>query len=121
MEIEDMIKRLDAGEKAIDLSIEKWEDILNGTGTDGSAGNCACCYVDTEGNNDCLTCPIHLYDTEQLDISKPGCDNAFKCNFCGNVPYETDKEGLKKAIKYLKRVKHWMIEKGEYEQNTLIN
>ncbi|GAH69020.1 unnamed protein product [marine sediment metagenome] len=115
MKRKDMIRRLDAGEKAIDLSIEKFEDMLNGNGSDDGSANCACCYTDGEGS--CTTCAICRYDAEQWKLSESGnaCDDAFSYDFCSNLPSETDKEGLKKAIEYMKRVKQWMIEKGEYE------
>ena len=109
-----MIKRLDAGEKAIDLSIEKFGDILNGIGHDLSGENCACCYVD--GDNNCSTCDIYRYEEEQLKINgslKDNVDN-FEYNLCANLPDETDTKGLKYVIKYLNRVKQWLIEKGEY-------
>lgn len=117
MERDDMIRRLDAGEKAIDLSIEKLEDIFNDTGFDDGGDNCACCYVDNENN--CSTCPIKKYDEEQERLSD-SCDvnidydDAFDFHFCRSLPNETDKEGIEKAIGYIKRVKQWMIEKGEY-------
>ena len=98
-----MIRRLDAGEKAIDLTIEKWEDMFNGTGIDEGGDNCACCYV-YEGAW-CHTCAIHRYEIETEGSS----------HFCGDLPHETDKVGIKDVIEYLKRVKQWMIEKGEYE------
>lgn len=117
MKRDDMIRRLDAGEKAIDLSIEKLEDILNDTGIDDAGQNCACCYVD--GENQCSICPIKMYDKEQKRLSdfddvNVDYDDAFSFHFCANLPGETDKEEMKKAIRYVKRVKQWMIEKGEY-------
>lgn len=102
MERDDMIRRLDAGEKAIDLTIEKWEDMLDGTGIDEGGDNCACCYV--HDGTWCHNCAIDRYETEIEGSS----------SFCGTLPHETDKVGIKDVIEYLKRVKHWMIEKGEY-------
>jgi len=40
----EMLKRLKAGENALELSIEKWQDIVDGTGKHLSR-NCALCEV----------------------------------------------------------------------------
>lgn len=108
MERDDMIRRLDAGEKAIDLSIEKFEDMFDDTGYDDGGDNCACCYVDDF--HGCQTCPIYKYEEEE-QIKGRLCNNL---RLCSNLPDETDKVGIKEVIEYLKRVKQWMIEKGEY-------
>ncbi len=109
MKHDDMVRRLDAGEKAIDLTVEKWGDIFNDIGTDEGGDNCACCYSDMSSTEtrDCETCHIRKYELEHKD-------NAFPYGLCGNLPYEEDKEDVKKVIKYLNKVKDWMIEKGEY-------
>jgi len=54
-----MLRRLNTGEDPIELSIEKWEDIVNGTGRDLQADNCALCEVHRGPTSlECGDCPI---------------------------------------------------------------
>lgn len=46
----EMIKRLNEGEDLLDLSIEKWQDIVMGKGRDEGPDNCALCYFHRELN-----------------------------------------------------------------------
>ena len=51
-----MLKRLQKGDDPLKVSIEKWKDIVAGTGKDLGRWNCALCnrfYAD-----DCLFCPV---------------------------------------------------------------
>lgn len=43
MEREDMLRRLENGEDPLELSIEKWQDIVDGKGEDEENSNCALC------------------------------------------------------------------------------
>ena len=64
-----MIDRLEAGESAIDLSIEKWQDIVDALEKavdidqydwtlELGASNCALCHQYTD-DDDCCACPIY--------------------------------------------------------------
>jgi len=69
MEREDMLERLKAGEDPLDLSIEKWQDIINGEGRDGAGANCALC--------------------ETIDMGCKGCVvNEDTGNGCHGTPYD---------------------------------
>ena len=57
MKEKEMIERLEAGEDPLELSIEKWQDILDGTGEELGDQNCALC-VKFGHNIDCDGCPI---------------------------------------------------------------
>ncbi len=39
----EMLRRLAAGEDPLELSIEKWQDIVDGKGKNGASDNCALC------------------------------------------------------------------------------
>ena len=57
MKEKEMIERLEAGEDPLELSIEKWQDILDGTGEELGDHNCALC-VEFGEHCDCDGCPI---------------------------------------------------------------
>lgn len=63
----EMEERLDAGEDPLELSIEKWKDIVEGKGFDKGRHNCALCFL-YEGEG-CKHCPISEH------VGCPGCDN----------------------------------------------
>lgn len=69
-----MIKRLKAGEKPIDLAIEKWEGILEGKGYDKRSKNCSLCYI----FNYCKDCPTDTYELSAKEKIKNG-----DCGACG--------------------------------------
>jgi len=52
----EMLERLERGEDPLELSIQKWEDIVNGVGEDEGRYNCALCYVYYD--KDCKGCPV---------------------------------------------------------------
>jgi len=58
MKREDMERRLEEGEDPLELSIEKWKDIINGDGYDHGSGNCALCSVYYNGPTNCENCPV---------------------------------------------------------------
>ena len=66
MNRKEMIRRIKAGDKPIDISIDKWVDILEGSGYDLSGSNCACCNV----FGWCGKCPINDYE---MDKKRTGC------------------------------------------------
>lgn len=79
MKREEMLKRLKAGESPLELSIEKWQDIVDGKGEDQSSLNCALCETtpidaedecngcivkETTGEPNCLGTPYHDHADE---------------------------------------------------------
>jgi len=62
MNREEMLKELDrrgrTTEVALDLSIRKWRDIVNGEGIDSCDLNCALCEVFKENVDKCGDCPM---------------------------------------------------------------
>jgi hypothetical protein len=74
----EMLARLEAGEDPLELSIEKWQNIVDGTAVDDGAFNCALCekyYRERHGFSSalfCTKCPV------QLKTKRP---------FCNQTPY----------------------------------
>jgi len=62
MEDHEMLERYENGEDPLELSIEKWEDIVNGSGQDHGGENCALCQkyfdVSDDEHKNCAGCPI---------------------------------------------------------------
>lgn len=58
--------------EALELSIQKWENIVMGLGEDKGADNCALCVEFLKDMNDCKGCPVEA-KTQQMD--------------CINTPY----------------------------------
>ena len=54
MNRKEMLDRLKAGEDPLELSIEKWQDIVDGTGKNYSERNCALCKI----NDSCESCLV---------------------------------------------------------------
>lgn len=106
----EMLKRLKAGEKPIDLAIEKWEDIRDGKGRDRGHKNCALCEVDEEKSKGycnyfegcCNYCPITKY-------------YKYDCITLGHpyISYLKTKDPTM-MLHLLYWVKQKMIENGEY-------
>lgn len=55
---ENMFERLNKGEDPLELSIEKWKDIEEGSGESYGAENCGLCA----DNYRCGTCPAHVLE-----------------------------------------------------------
>lgn len=74
-----MIEELASGEDPLEVSIKKWEDIVNEKGTDMGRDNCALCYEyyfchqDNRYDEYCYGCPIY---------EKTGEDS------CKDTPYQ---------------------------------
>ena len=66
MNRKDMLKRLEAGEDPLELSIEKWRDIVDGKGCDYGSNNCALCEI----VDHCYSCPVNVV-TEQECYGTP--------------------------------------------------
>ncbi len=56
MDREEMIRRIESGEPLIDITIDKWKDIIEGTGICLGVNNCALCYAYIREK--CENCPI---------------------------------------------------------------
>lgn len=70
MKMREMLELIDKGESPLDISIKKWEDIVNGVGNDEGLDNCALCYVYSNGDggdDDCDCCPV------KMDTGEPYC------------------------------------------------
>lgn len=86
----EMIKRIENGEPLIDITIDKWKDIVNGTGFCLGMNNCALCY--TYASNRCKNCPICKF------TGLSNCDNTpFRDLFRHemSVHYEIDSDTRK--------------------------
>lgn len=80
---EEMVMRLQNGEDPLELSIEKWESLLEQAKTDAnefdgfefSSSTCALCYIYRYVKNqvDCGSCPV--FEVTNLP-------------YCHNTPYE---------------------------------
>ena len=88
MNHDEMIKRLGKGEDPLELAIQKWQDIVDGKGTDIGHLNCALC--ETYGAT-CSSCPINK--------EKGGCGNTPYNDYC----HADDKQDTKGALKHAKR------------------
>lgn len=92
----EMLARLEKGEDALELSIEKWQDIVDGKGEDLLSQNCALCEIDgmqTDKNPDldeCRSCII---------FKKTGKSN------CLGTPYYDIKDEKERALKELEFLK----------------
>ena len=100
----EMQQRLKAGEDALELSIEKWQDIANGTGPDLAIANCALCSVYYEttrrGCQHCGKCPVSLV------THKLYCENSPYANY--DRFWKSDEENLKWAkaeVEFLKSLR----------------
>jgi len=65
----EMLKRLEAGEDPLDLSIEKWEDIYYRGTYDEGTFNCALCEIFF--SNCCAECVIYQYTDEHACLGTP--------------------------------------------------
>jgi len=101
-----MLARLKKGEDPLELSIEKWQDIVDGKGRNFGDKNCALCEVDfiAEETNDedylhqCQTCII---------FKKTGQEG------CNETPY-TNYSNAKKANENPKILKELAKEELEF-------
>jgi len=74
----EMLQRLEQGECPLEISIDKWQDIVDGEGGEEGPRNCALCetYKDVEksGNNmpnDCVECPVYKKTGEKYCVDTP--------------------------------------------------
>ena len=69
MDREEMLIRLKKGEEPLEIAIQKWQDIVDGTGSNEDSYNCALCEVHLELEG-CQACPVG--EKTGLD----GCDGS---------------------------------------------
>jgi hypothetical protein len=82
MNREEMIKGIEEGKDPLELSIQKWQDILDGKGKQEGSDNCALCYCynkfdkwhsyGTRYNKyACRKCPVYLKTGQQFCVGTP--------------------------------------------------
>ena len=54
MNRQEMLQRLADGESPLEVSIQKWQDIVDGIGKDDSSNNCALCNSQDDGCKPCV-------------------------------------------------------------------
>ncbi len=86
----EMMTRMNAGEDPLEISIQKWQDIVDGTGTDEGIYNCALCYKYLQIENDCKRCPIYEKTGEKA---------------CRGTPYNEHPYDPKKVLDFLKSLR----------------
>lgn len=71
-----MIELIREGVSPLDITIKKWQDIVDGKGINYGIYNCALCYLFNEmpeTEHDCMLCPVYSV-TEEL--------------YCKGTPYQ---------------------------------
>jgi len=103
MDRKEMLKRLEKGEDPLELSIEKWQDIVDGKdkGKEHGLRNCALCekYCDTA----CKGCPISAKTSRRLCYETPYME--FSEAISENQPQKVLKRIAKKEVKFLKSLR----------------
>ena len=111
MNHKEVVRRMEAGEKPIDLSIEKWEQILEGTGRDKCGSNCALCQYHNNlhaytscffGDDKCV-----LYKYESITRGGGGCGGFYHCFTMTYIQKQC-------MLSFLYAVKEEMIKNGVY-------
>ena len=109
-----MITFLNKGYTPIEVSILKWEDILNGVGHDDYENNCACCYTykrcDCPIGQNASICKdkdnpyrqLHLHISEYHNKSNKSID--IKCPECLKLIKE--EIHMLKCVEYMENEKH---------------
>ncbi len=70
MNRQEMLNRLRAGEKPLEISIQKWQDIVDGTGINEAANNCALCEIQDEGCEGCIIFAVYGYGCSYTPYGK---------------------------------------------------
>ncbi len=98
MKQREMLRRLKAGENPLELSIQKWQDIVNGKGKDDAELNCALCEVYRNHiepfTKQCLGCPIF---------------KRTKKKYCGKTPYDSLFTNAERNLEYQPRNKSFKV------------
>ena len=94
---EEMLKRLKKGEDPLELSIQKWQDIVDGKGKDEKAANCALCRVY------CRTSYCQISRNEKCPVGN--CSSTPYINYA-NASNEEDKlKYAKEELLFLKSLR----------------
>lgn len=75
----EMLKALAEGQGPLALSIQKWKDIVDGTGENLGRANCALCHLfykklvplSAKSFNNCVGCPIEIHTGSPLCWDTP--------------------------------------------------
>lgn len=106
MDHSEMIKQLQEGADPLDLSIKKWEDILNNNSEDMGDMNCALCYT----NKNCYTCPIWKATKEKYCADTPYYEwlihqKTKHVHILGRIKCATCRELAQKELDFLKSLR----------------
>jgi len=93
----EMLRRLQAGEDALELSIQKWQDIVNGKGDDAAYLNCALCK--REHGEVCGGCPV------KQKTGKTDCRNSPYIGYCRAEKKLVKLRWAKKELEFLKSLR----------------
>ena len=99
MDRKEMLARLKKGEDPLELSIEKWKDIVEGKGEDVATLNCALCEV----HKDCKTCPIFEKSNEHDCHNTPYV--TYQMAIATNKNEKVVKARAKKELEFLKSLR----------------
>lgn len=89
----EMLERLGKDEDPLELSIEKWQDIVNGKGKDFGTDNCALCEV-----YECHECPVDK-------ITGKGCGSTPFSDYQNAMTEEDFVKAAKAEVEFLKSLR----------------
>lgn len=99
MDANEVVKRLKKGEDPLELAVEKWQRIVDGTGENFGIANCALCHI--YAINKCRGCPVYEATREPYCAFTPYDD--YSLEQCEDFP---DPQKLKEhAIRELEFLK----------------
>jgi len=93
----EMLRRLQAGEDALEISIQKWQDIVDEKGIDEQADNCALC--EQEHGGVCGGCPV------KQKTGKTDCRNSPYTKYCFAIKEFGKLRWAKKELEFLKSLR----------------
>jgi len=96
MNREEMLARLKKGEDPLELSIEKWQDIVDGKGEELGEDNCALCQV---SKVICSDCPVFKKTKQEACCGTPYSD------FTSTYEEDERKKLAKKELAFLKSLR----------------
>lgn len=107
MYAKEMVERVENGEDPLELSIEKWVDIVDCfenaetdsdcTGLENSSSNCALCFT----HPDCDNCPVYLF------TGIIGCADTPYVKFISTYGISEKKRIAKKELEFLKLLRSY--------------
>ena len=93
MNRKEMLERLAKGESPLELSIQKWRDIVDEKGIDESGENCALCETVKDDMGSCQNCVI------AQAVNDEGCQSTPYYDYCKALDFGEDKKTLRKLAK----------------------